>query len=176
MNTYIVTMSKFERENKHSYVLGCYSSKKIAKKYAEIEEDDRGGKYKAKINKKYDNVKMNKYIISKFKKYDTSVENSLLIGVKNGDILEEKYYKGNKDYVFTETPLMLWHFDKCDTFYCIHNHTDKNTVNIFSENDIDVYDFFTQKMQDFNLKYNFLLICNNELVDGKWFKAEKILK
>ena len=48
-------------ENKHSYVLGCYSSKKIAKKYAEIEEDDRGGKYKAEIlevvvDKEYDNV------------------------------------------------------------------------------------------------------------------------
>ena len=58
MNTYVVTMYRFGRRNKHSYVLWVYSSKKRAKKYARIEEAD---KYKAEIlevvvDKEYDNV------------------------------------------------------------------------------------------------------------------------
>ena len=61
MHIYVITMYRFGNRNKHSYVLGVYSSKKKAIKYARIEEADRGEKYKAeilkiKINKEYDNV------------------------------------------------------------------------------------------------------------------------
>jgi len=61
MHIYVITMYRFGNRNKHSYVLGAYSSKKKAIKYARIEEADRGEKYKAeilkiKINKEYDNV------------------------------------------------------------------------------------------------------------------------
>ena len=61
MHIYVITMYRFGNRNKHSYVLGAYLTKKVAKKYARIEEADRGEKYlaeilKIKVDKEYNNV------------------------------------------------------------------------------------------------------------------------
>ena len=46
---YITTMYRWADRENHSYVLGVYDSEELARKNAEEEEVDRGGKYSAEI-------------------------------------------------------------------------------------------------------------------------------
>lgn len=46
---YIVTMHRYGDDERHSYILGVYSKSQRARREAEIEEDNRSGKYVARI-------------------------------------------------------------------------------------------------------------------------------
>lgn len=45
MTYWVVTMYRYVDHEKHSYVLGVYSSFELALKYGNIEVENRGGKY-----------------------------------------------------------------------------------------------------------------------------------
>jgi len=49
MRVYVVTMYRYGDREKHSYVLGVFTSKDMAKKWGEDEEIFRGNKYKYDI-------------------------------------------------------------------------------------------------------------------------------
>ena len=51
MNIYCVTMYRYGDKEKHSYLLGVYSSFKEALYSAKLEESYRGGKYLSEIRK-----------------------------------------------------------------------------------------------------------------------------
>ena len=46
---YVVTMYRYGDREKHSYVLGVFSTAEMAKKWGEDDEIFRGGKYKHEI-------------------------------------------------------------------------------------------------------------------------------
>ncbi len=47
--SYIITAYRFGERELHSYVVGVYSTKTKALKYADIEEEFRGGKYVCEV-------------------------------------------------------------------------------------------------------------------------------
>lgn len=49
MKIFVVTMYRYGDREKHSYVLGAFSNKDMAKKWGEDEEIFRGNKYKSDI-------------------------------------------------------------------------------------------------------------------------------
>ncbi len=46
MTVYVVTMYRYGDHEKHSYVLGAFTTLTLAEKWGRIEEYARGGKYK----------------------------------------------------------------------------------------------------------------------------------
>lgn len=114
---------------------------------------------------------MEELVLNKFKNFDCSIENSILLGIKDGKIIEEKCYKGDDKNVYMEIPLVLDKFDECDMFICTHNHPNGCGVEKFSDTDINTYNFFTQMMQDYSLIYKFWLVYNSEIVDRLEFTA-----
>ena len=61
--SYVVTAYRFGNRELHSYVVGVYSTKTKALKYADIEEEYRGGKYICEVLK----IKVDEYRSEPFK-------------------------------------------------------------------------------------------------------------
>jgi hypothetical protein len=72
MKAYVVTMYRCGDREKHSYVLGIYSTKTSAMQYANTEEEYRGNKYEAEILK----FKIDADDAQEFPKYIKELKNS----------------------------------------------------------------------------------------------------